>query len=105
MKTLLSGAKAVPPTEILRKDYVKFGGEKRALKDFYSVKPKNIHTLGEDSIVCINLTRGLFLSARVPPSFLLFQTLYFSNKKILYIVIPIPFQLDIKLIKILKSEF
>ena len=51
MRILLSGAKKVPPTDILRREYVKSGGAERATRDFYSVKPKNIRAADDQKIV------------------------------------------------------
>ena len=51
MRILLSGAKKVPPTDILRREYVKSGGVERATRDFYSVKPKNIRAADDQKIV------------------------------------------------------
>ena len=54
LRTLLSGAREVAPTDILRREYVKSGGIERAISDFYSVKPKNIRAADDQKIVSTN---------------------------------------------------
>ena len=60
MRKLLSGAREVAPTDILRREYVKSGGAERAISDFYSVKPKNVRAADDQKIVRVqkNQTSG-----------------------------------------------
>ena len=53
MRKLLTGARDVAPTDILRREYVKSGGFERAMRDFYSVKPINVRAADDHEIVRI----------------------------------------------------
>ena len=53
MTKLLDGAREVAPTNILRREYVKPGGVDRAMRDFYSVNPKNVQSISDKGIVSV----------------------------------------------------
>lgn len=89
---LLKGTKEVPPTNILRRDFVKSGGVERAMHDFYSVNPKNVRSikghilLGEVGDVSIMFKRPGIEGKTKSPSLLIYKTddrdmpVAFSNK-------------------------
>ena len=53
MAKLLDGAREVASTNIFRREYVKPGGVDRAMRDFYSVNPKNVQSISGNNIVSV----------------------------------------------------